>query len=65
MTPEQKAAHVMAMVACAMAEIAAMQAANNDGTRPDPKPPYSEQDFRDVIDRNGVHHNAVLTLFRN
>lgn len=64
MNPEQAAAFVIAQAACASAEIAAMQAANNDAPRRGLHPPYDEQHFRAIIDQYTIGHNAVLTLFQ-
>jgi hypothetical protein len=64
MTPEQTAAYVIAQSACAAAEIAAMQAqdrawlAAGHGT-------YSDLDYRGVIDRFCIGHNAVLQCFQD
>jgi len=63
MTPEQQAAYVTAMVACAMAEIAAMQAANQHCVAVGLTLKYDEEHFRAVIDRYGIHHNAVIEMF--
>ena len=64
MTDEQKAAYVMAMAACAMAEIEAMKAKNtHDAMFENHLQTFSEKDFRDVIERNCIHHNAILTIF--
>lgn len=60
MTNEQKAAYIIAMAACTIAEIASMQAHNKTataGTR------YGQEEFMEVIQKYGIHHNAVLTLF--
>lgn len=64
MTPEQAAAYVTAQAACAVAEIAAMQRANAhlpDGCFPQ----FGEDDFRAVINRYCISHNAVLQLFQD
>jgi len=63
MTPEQKAAYVTAMAACAMADIAAMQAANQACAMAGLSPSFTEADFTEIPNRHGIHHNAVLTLF--
>lgn len=60
MNPEQQAAYVIAQAACASAEIAAMQAANQAQAGK-----YSEQDFLAVIDRYCIGHNAVISTFRS
>lgn len=63
MTPEQQAAFIIAQAACAMAEIAAMQAENQMRSHRGETIAYVEGDFRDAIERNVIGHNAVLTLF--
>ena len=63
MTPEQQAAYVIAMAACAMAEIAGMQAANNERAARGEAMAYNEQAFMDVPNRHGIHHNAVIGMF--
>lgn len=64
MTPEQQAAYVMAQAACAMAEIAGMQAENQKRAHRGESPAYGEDAFNSVIERNVIGHNAVLGLFR-
>ena len=63
MTPEQQAAYVIAMAACAMAEIAAMQAANQERTARGESLAFNESAFRGIITSNRIHHNAVLGVF--
>lgn len=63
MNDAQKAAFINAQAACALAEIAAMQAANALPLSLRGRALYTEDDFRAVPDRYGIHHNAVLTLF--
>jgi cytochrome c-type biogenesis protein CcmH len=64
MTQEQKAAYVIAMAACAMAEIAGMQAENQNRAHRGESVAYTEDAFRAVIESNGIHHNAVIGMFR-
>ena len=64
MTPEERAAYVMAMVACAMAEIAGMQAENQYRKHRGEVVAYREDAFAAVADKYGIHHNAVLGVFR-
>lgn len=64
MTTEQQAAFVMAQAACAMAEIAGMQAENQSRIQRGESLAYVENDFAAVIGRNGIGHNDVLTMFR-
>lgn len=63
MTPEQKAAYVFAQAVSAMAEIEAMKAANAKRTDQGYAQAYPEEAFVQVIDRYGISHNAILTLF--
>lgn len=65
MSDEQKTAYVLAMVACANAEIAAMTAENQIRVREGQALAYGEKAFLDVPNRYGIHHNAVLELFRS
>lgn len=63
MTDEQKAAYVVAMAACANAEIAAMQLENQLDLKNGSHPRHAPDDFRSVINGHGIHHNAVLGMF--
>jgi hypothetical protein len=63
MTPEQAAAFVISQSACALAEIAAMQARNARYTGTDKY--HEPKDFESVIDRYGIGHNAVLQIFQD
>ena len=65
MTPEQQAAYVIAMAACVTAEAAAMQAENQQRSHRGEAVAYTGQAFTDLINQYGIHHNAVLTMFRN
>ena len=62
MTPEQKAAFIIAQAACATAEIAGMQAANQYRAWCNSAPEYYETDFAAVIERNVIGHNAVIAF---
>lgn len=61
MTREQAAAFIIAQAACAMAEVAAMQARNAANPH---RPTHPPEDFEAVPDRYGIGHNAVLTFFQ-
>lgn len=63
MTDEQKAAYVNAQAACAMAEIAGMQALNQYRLARGEAIAYSDEAFDAIPNKYGIHHNAVLTLF--
>lgn len=64
MTPEQQAAFIMAKAACAMAEIAGMQAENAHRERNGMSGAYGEEAFEGVIVRNGIGHNDVISFFQ-
>ncbi len=61
MTPEQNAAYVVTQAACTMIEAMGMQAqntlANSDGV----PQPYGVFEFRALIEKYGIHHNAVCS----
>ena len=61
MTPEQSAAYVLAQAIAASAEIESMKAANWMREMKGETIAYGEKDFLDVIDKYGLHHNAVIT----
>ena len=63
MTDEQKAAYVVAQSVCAIAEIVGMQAENQQRMHRGESLAYVEQQFNDVIARNCISHNQVLSLF--
>jgi hypothetical protein len=63
MTPEQKAAYVIAQAACAVAELGAMEAANALARQDNLPPPYSADNLRALSDQYCIGRNAVLTLF--
>ena len=56
MTPEQKAAYVIAQAACAVIEALGLQA-DNQG------PIHGKKDFDALIEKYGIYHNAVLGEF--
>jgi hypothetical protein len=63
MTEQQAAAYVFSMAVCAQAEIAALQARN--ASYQDSGTPVGPDEFIAVIEKYGIHHNAVLTTFQN
>jgi hypothetical protein len=63
MTPEQKAAFIIAQAACASAEIAAMQAANQHRLSLGLAIAYDEAAFLLVADRYQLGHNTVISFF--
>lgn len=62
MTPEQKAAFVIAQAACAMAELAAMLATN--AAHAGSYKPNGPKEFVELTDRFLIGHNAVIEFFR-
>ena len=64
MTPEQKAAYVFAQAVCAMAEIEGMKADNAMVALRDGYPMYVLDDFNRVIEKYGIHHNAVIGTYQ-
>lgn len=65
MTPEQKAAFITAQSACAIAEIEAMHAENQACIASDRAPIFAFRDFKDIPNKYGLHHNAVVTFFED
>jgi hypothetical protein len=63
MTPEQQAAFIMAQAACAMAEIAGMQAANQHRLSLGQTIAYDEEAFQGVTARNVIGHSDVIAFF--
>lgn len=63
MTPEQQAAYVHAQAVAATAEIEGMKAENQHRLSNGGSILYGEDAFSNVIERYGLHHNALLTLF--
>jgi len=64
MNKEQGAAYINAQVASALCELASMQAANHLANTQETCAPYTEQDFINIPNRFGIHHNAILTFFQ-
>lgn len=65
MTPEQKAAYVIAMSAYVMARVAGMQAENALRIDRGDALAYPEEAFEKVAIESGIHHNAVISLFNS
>lgn len=65
MTPEQKAAFIIAQAALLNAEIAGMMAENQAAIATGERPPFTLGDFRQVIAEQGgaLGWNAVITFF--
>lgn len=65
MNPEQRAAFLNSQVACALAEIAGMQAENQARAYLGQSPAYQEDSFAQISGRYGIDHNSALTLLRD
>ncbi len=65
MTPEQQAALVISNAATAMIEALGMTADNKARELRGELPQYGETDFAALIERSGIHSNAVIGLFQS
>jgi hypothetical protein len=63
MTSEQQAAYVIAQSVAASIECEGMKAENRVREARVESPAYVEDDFLRLIDRYGLHSNAVLNWF--
>jgi hypothetical protein len=63
MTPEQKAAYVMAQAAAALIEAMGMMASNMVRQQRGAPPQHWDDEFRNLVDKYGLRHNQVLSLF--
>lgn len=61
MNEEQRAAFLIAQTACAMIEAMAMASTNQQATVEPGLLPHTGDDFRALIDRYGIGHNAAVT----
>lgn len=61
----QKAAYIIAMSACVQAEAMGMMAENQFQASLGQSPIYRFSDFENLINKYGVHNNAILTFFNN
>ena len=65
MTPEQRAAYIMAQAACANAEVAGMTAENMQRAALGQSMAYDESAFVAVIENYSIHHNSVVEWMRD
>lgn len=63
MTPEQKAAFIMAQSACAMAKIGGMQASNMAAQAANEPLMYGPDDFDKVFEEFLIERRAVMGIF--
>jgi hypothetical protein len=52
--------YVFAMSVKVLIEAMAMQAKNKERERKGEAPAYGEKEFMDLIEANGIHHNAIM-----
>lgn len=65
MNTEARAAFIHAQAVCALAEIAAMQACNQQRAAVGDSPAYTEEHFRAVECQYVIGHNAVIEYLRD
>lgn len=65
MTPEQAAAYITAQASCALIEAMGMQAENQIRAHRGESPAYNEDDFKAIIDRYPIHHNAAVNFLNS
>jgi hypothetical protein len=58
-------AYVHSQCACAIIEAMGMVAANKERKQRGHSLAYGEEAFQKVIEKYGIHHNAVLSTLRN
>ena len=63
MTPEQSASFVFANSVAALAEIQSMVADNTFRQQKGETVAYGEEAFLAVIEKYGIHYNAILEIF--
>jgi len=61
MTEEQNIVYTQGMLLQARIELEAMLTANQERIHRDETLAYGEDAIRDLIERYGVHHNALIT----
>lgn len=65
MTKEQKAAYVFAQATAALAELESMKAANWMREMQGKTIAYGEEEFLALVEKHGIHHNAMCSLFHD
>ena len=65
MTPEQKAAYIMAQAAEAIIRAAGMGAENHKRLMMDESPAYDEEAYLKLIEEHGLDHNRLMTFLRD
>lgn len=64
MTEQQAAAYVQAQATAAMIEAEGMKAQNRIAEIREEYPPFDGGDFTDLIEKYGLGHNTILSLFQ-
>ena len=64
MNEEQRIAYMNGQIACAQIEAMGMSAENAYWISIGQSPAYRMEDFENVINKYGIHNNAVLDFFR-
>lgn len=65
MTPEQKAAYIIAQSAAALGQIFAMHAENAKFHFSGEESPHGREAYEEVINSHGINHNQVIEFFRD
>lgn len=65
MNNESKNTYIRAQVACAFIEAMGMKADNKQREIEGYSPAYTLKDFVKLIERYGIHHNAVIDMLRD
>lgn len=63
MNEMQQAAYIIAQAACAQVEAIGMASTNATMLAMGNGPKYLTEDFEALIEKYGIHHNAVIALF--
>lgn len=63
MNEAQQVVYLEAQIMCARIEMEGMKSENIERVRNGHAQAHDESAFMDVIEKWGIHHNAVLTLF--
>jgi len=59
-----KLAYINSQIACAMIEMEGMKIQNMMDMKDDWIPTYMKQDFDKLMEKYGLHHNAILTYLQ-
>ena len=60
----RSAVYALSQIVCAQAEAMGMAADNHNAFTLGKAPPYLLDDFKKLIDRYGISHNAILTTMQ-